>query len=252
MATYSVISSLCPALVTPASLLRPGTDAAPVTRTPTVGATSSAVTLIDKLAMNLDITGRRGGGAYAVTEGLDLSASGLTCTVTAGQAMLDGVVTLAASATVTLADNAYNWVWLLQDGTLTKTSSATTTVPAAPSAACAFLGRIQVTAGTPGTPDYSGRWELRNGTLWRRTGDAGMPDDSPASTLLFLTVTAGGTYLWNGVAYSRLRELLDLQPLSIGASEAFTIPAGYQVVLSELTVSGTLTVSGIAVFVGGS
>ena len=202
MPSYSVAASLCPTLAAPSTLLIPGTHSAPVTQTPAVGATSSVPALVDRMAANLDLTGRRGGGAYAVTEGLDISGSALTCTVTAGQAMLDGVVTNPASATLSLADNAYNWIYLLQNGSVTKTSDASTTPPANPASVCAFLGRIQVTAGTPGTADYSGRWELRNGTLWRRTGDAGAPADTPASTLLFVNQTAGGLYLWDCLLYT--------------------------------------------------
>lgn len=204
MSTFSVNATLCPPLVTPAALLNPD-SASPVNAPEVVtGDTTAGTTKLKEIAARLDVTGRWGGGAYAVVSGLLISGSALVCTVTAGQAMIDGPTTLAASATVALADNAYNWVWILRDGTLTKTSSASTTPPAAPSSACVFLGRIQVTASVAGTEDYSGRWELRCGTLYRRTGDAGVPGDTPAAGLLFLTVTAGGSYLWNGAAYLTL------------------------------------------------
>lgn len=234
MATYSLNASLCPPLVTPAALLVPGTDTAPVTETPAVGDTTAVPAIIDRLAVHVDLGARRGGGAYAVTEGLDPTAAALVCTVSAGQALIDGPATLAAAATVALADNAYNWIWLLQDGTLTKTSDAGTTPPAAPSAAGAFLGRIQVTAGSPGTPDYSGRWELRNGTLWRRTGDAAAPNDTPAATLLFVTVTAGGTYLWTGLAYLKLGAVAAAVADSAGAPSAGYVQAEAAAVLAEL------------------
>jgi len=204
MPAFALTAVLCPPLLTPAALLVPETDAPVNAAELELGDTTSLLTKFNENASRLDVTGRRGGGAYAVLEGLDISASALTCTVTAGQAMLDGPVTRAASGTVALADNAYNWVYLLQDGTLTKTSGAGTTPPAAPAAACAFLGRIQVTASVAGTEDYSGRWELRCGTLWRRTGDAGVPGDTPAAGLLFFTRTAGGVYLHDGVGYVTL------------------------------------------------
>ena len=204
MASYLLTAVLCPPLVVPSALLDPATATAPVSSSFVAGDTSQVLTKQKRNAVIADVLARRGGGAYAVTEGLDLTASGLVCTVSAGQALLDGPATNAASNTVALADNAYNWLWILQDGSLTKTSSGSTTPPAAPSAACAFLGRIQVTAGAPGTPDYSGRWELRCGTLWRRTGDAGAPGDTPAVNLLFFNQTAGGMYLWTGGGYIAL------------------------------------------------
>ena len=203
MATYLLLATACPALVTPASLMRPGTDTAPSAKSLVNGDTTALFTKFNENATRLDVTGRRAGGAYAVTEGLDLTAAALVGTVTAGQAMLDGPAT-SAGGTVALADNAYNWLWILPDGTLTKTSSGSATpVPAAPAPACAFLGRIQVTSGTPGTADYSGRWELRGPQLYRKTADVGPPGDTPPAHTVFLSESQDGLYWWTGAAYRK-------------------------------------------------
>lgn len=204
MATYLLPASSCPTLPTPAAMLVPGTDIAPVAPSIVVGDTDAAPAKAQKLAAMLDVLAQRGGGGYAVAEGLDLSATALACTASAGQALIRGVVTAASTLTLAggLSDNAFNWVFLLQTGQLAKTSSASATpVPAAPATDCAFLGRIQVTSGTPGTPDYSGRLGILGGMLYRKTADVGPPTDSPPATLRFFNETLDGLYWWSGTAY---------------------------------------------------
>jgi len=116
--------------------------------------------------------------------------------------MLDGPVTLAADETVALTDNATNYAWLTQAGNLVVVVGATTPPPGVDAAV--FLCRVVTAAGVQGTPDYSGRYEMRGGTLYRRTGDAGAPADTPPDTVQFLAQTAGGRYWWDGSAYTKL------------------------------------------------
>lgn len=200
-----------PPLIAPAaqSLLNRN-DKAP-TVSPLLGQApyATASGLIDwgqNLAANLDAVGRYGAGAYGVARGLDLVADGtsLSYTVTAGASILDSEVPLAAD-TVRAADpGVYTWVWqtapsgAIQVGTGSNPNS----VPAAPAAICAFLGRIDATSGTISAIDYSGRPQLRGGVLWRQTGDLGAPGDSPPATLQFFHRTPGGLYVWDGAGYA--------------------------------------------------
>lgn len=247
MPDYNLLAAgECPAIVVPASLLDPAAGTPLVASALVAGDTSAVLTKLNTNASRLDLAGRWGGGGYAVATGLDLTAgAGLTLNISAGQAVLDGVAHVGAATTLALTDAAYNWVWILQNGSITKTTSATTTPPAAPSAACAFLGRVYCTGGVISTIDYSGRLELRGGTLYRRTGDSGAPGDAPPAKLQFLAQTAGGRYWWDGAAYTALWEPLALNADTIAAAEKVVIPAGYQVIIAdELTVNGELTING--------
>lgn len=68
-----------------------------------------------------------------------------------------------------------------------------------------YLGRVVVDgAGVMTVIDYSGRLELKGGTLRRRTSDAGMPADTPPAEYLISHRTAGSRYLWEGGVYYAL------------------------------------------------
>lgn len=199
--TYSINAASCPAIQVSTSSLDPTSS----TPTPTTASTLTAgasgpgsLTLpFGRNAVRLDLLGKHGGGAVAVAEGLDITyTSGLTITVTAGVAMSDGPVKLVNAATVGLTDNSTRYVWFLQGGTPTTTNTTT-----APSSTAVFLGKVVTAGGVVTVIDYSGRWELRGGLLWRRTGDAGTPGDTPPSTARFYNRTNGGIYIWDGSSY---------------------------------------------------
>jgi len=196
----------CPPLVLPAGLHDPAALTPKVFFSQQPGVPATVTTGLRSNAVRSENIARYGGGAYAVAAGLEVAAgSGLSGTVTAGVAMLDGpVVVPTAPAAVTLADGARNWIWMLPTGLATGTSGSLTP----PLGACCLLGSLLTAAGAvSGDPDASGRWELRCGSLYRRTGDAGAPTDNPAAwapNLLFFHQTAGGMYLWDGTAYRSL------------------------------------------------
>lgn len=217
MATYGLTALLSPAIQVPTSLLLPGTDPAVKALTLTPGATGagSLSTPFNTNAAHLENLGIGAGAwAYAVRYGLDLSAgSGLTLNISAGAAHIGAVPTVAAAQTKALTDNSNNHVWLLRDGTISLKQN-TLDPPATP--AC-YLGRVVTTAGAQGTPDYSGRVELRGGSLYRRTGDAGLPADTPPAGVMILAETAGGLYLWTGTDYWKQ---------VTGGSAAYTVTNG--------------------------
>lgn len=206
---YALTYDKLPTLPSRTTALIPGTDAAPVASSLTAGDTTQLLTKHNRNATGLDALGTAGAGAYAIIRrnaagSLDLSAgSDLTLNISVGDAILDGIRHRAAT-TVNLTDNAYNWVWLTQAGTVSVTSDAAETpVPAAPAAICAFLGRVYCTGAAISVIDYSGRLEFRGGTLWRRTGDSGAPGDTPPYYQIY-TETLGGRYWWDGTAYTRI------------------------------------------------
>jgi hypothetical protein len=204
MATaYNLVATKCPALPARTALLDYATGAPALFPDESAQATISKAR-ISAISKKVEGLAALGAGAYAVVYGLALSDSGtaLTAAVAAGQAVIDGPVTLGSAGTVLLADNAYNWLYLLQNGTLTKTSAGTDTPPAAPSSTCVYLGRIQVTAGVQSSPDGSGVLYFRGGSLYRRTGDVDMPADTPPNYIID-TETQSGVFRWTGTQYLR-------------------------------------------------
>ena len=202
MPSYNVTGTLCPTLPY-ASTLITVSDATPTTLENVVGGeTLSFIGIHNRNAARVDALGQFGAGAYAVVQGTGelTDGGGLSLAVSACAVTLDGAVT-ASAGTLALTGSAYNWVYLLQNGTLTKTTSVTTTPPANPAAKCVFLGRVQCGASTITDIDYSGRLEWRGGMLYRRLGDAGAPSDTPVSRYQIVTRTGGGVYLWTGDQY---------------------------------------------------
>ena len=217
MAT-NLLATQCPDLVTPASVLYKA-DAyssnglnLPVARRVYANPITNP---INTNALQMDLQGRYGGGGYAIATGLVLTApvTGLTLTVTAGHALIDGVVELAATATVALtgshtgtpvADR--HWVWLLQDGTLTFTTNTLTP----PDGNCCLLGNVTTSASDITAVDFSGVMYLRGGHLYRATGDLGVPQDTPPSSLLFYQESGTAIYLWSGSRYFRVGEFESL------------------------------------------
>jgi hypothetical protein len=244
MATvYTLVATKCPTLPARTTPVKPATataTAGPATVPAMVSGTTSICQPHNQDAMSLEALGSAGAGAYAISYGLVLTDSGtsLTVAVATGQAMIDGPVNVDTAGTIALADNAYNWCYLLQNGTLTKTSSATDTPPAAPSSTCVFLGRITVAAGVITQIDGSGVLYFRGGSLYRQTGDATVPLDTPPN-LIILTQTAGGRYLWDGGAYVALRNQDGRLAKTI--SDANTTLSASEGAKAILEISGTLT-----------
>src|SRR5579883_1564672 len=153
-------------------------------------------------ALQLDLTGRYGGGGWGIAWGLGLQpGSGLTVSVAAGHAMIDGVVEIAAPTSIAVPDNtARVWIWLRQSGLLTAVPTSLTP----PTGACCLLGSVTTSGGVVTGIDLSGVVYLRGGVLLRQTADAGAPSDTPPSSLQLIQITQGGVYWWTGSSYVSL------------------------------------------------
>lgn len=194
-------ATACPPPVVPGAVTSiAGSGDPPVSESFSAGVSSGTATKLNQNAKSLDAMASFGVGGYAIGSGLTLSAgTGLACTVAIGYAMIGGVVELATAGSVALTGSSTNWIWLTQGGALTKTT--TTTKPAGN---CVCLGAA-VTDGSGVTSiETAGVLYFKGGFLWRQTADAGAPGDSPDASLMLLTKTAGGDYLWTGTAHRAL------------------------------------------------
>lgn len=197
--TYNLNASAVPAIMVSSTAI----DLSSVDTTTTTAArltngdTYQLVTKFNSNAGRVDLIGRYGAGGIGVCTGLALGeGTGLTASISAGAAMIDGPVQLATATNLVLADNSYSYVWLTQSGSLTARTD--TTQPATTSA---YLGRYRTQSGDITEIDYSGRLEHKSGFLIRKTADAGEPGDTPSSSVSFINESAGGHYLWNGTEY---------------------------------------------------
>jgi len=197
---------------------------------------------INENAVRADLAVRHGGGAWCIAQGLDLGdGGGLLGTVGTGMALIDGGVPVSAVMSVPLLAGV-NHLWLAR----TADASVRTDL-LLPAGAAAYLGRI-VTDGAAVTElDRSGVLVMRGGTLYRRTADEGMPEDSPPAGLQFVAQTLGGRYLWTGSEYARIWEPLALHKDTLAEGECMAVPAGYQVLLMD----GISVAVGAAVLVEG-
>lgn len=234
---YTLVATKCPAIPARTTFLD-YTTGAPALFPDETGQATVSKTRVNAISKKVEAASAGGVGAYAVDYGLVLTDSGtsLVASVSAGQATIDGPVILNAAGTVTLADNAYNWIYLLQNGTLTKTSSATDTPPANPSATCVFLGRVTVASGAITQIDGSGVMYFLGGYLYRRTGDADMPADTPPSTLAFSCITQSATFRWSGLQYEDPGQNALAATLTFASADITLSPAHYR--------KGTLVAAG--------
>lgn len=146
-----------------------------------------------------DAQGCYGGGASAVWFGLDLTAGTWPAfTVSAGQANIDGPVTVPAAASLSATNGTRNWVWLRAGGTITVVTGSTTP----PSGRCLLLGSFNPSGSVFDSPDYSGRpSQLEGGMVFVRTSDAGKPAWTAPPQLRYFHRTASGLHLWDGANY---------------------------------------------------
>lgn len=237
MATvWTLTAVLSPGVQTPTAFLTPGTDAPNKAAAIIAGASGpgSLTTPFNTNAAHLDNLGTAGGvWAFAVVYGLELTAgSGLTLNVSAGGALVGAVPTKTAALTAALTDASQNHVWLLRSGAISLRQNVLTP-PATPGV---YLGRVTCAAGAITAIDYSGRVEVRGGTLYRRTADAAAPADTPPASLVLLTQTAGGLYLWDGGAYRNVTGTLAGLAAGPNNAQYLTLAAH-----ADLTVERVLT-----------
>lgn len=262
---YELLAAAVPAPVVPGALLSIA-GAVPTVASVVVANDSGSGSLstpFNENAARIDALGRAGAGAYAIDwdsnpasaslPGLDLTvSSGLTLAIAAGQAVLDSVVQKLAATTLALDDNiARIYLWMSDNGTITAVNNST----AAPAGRQVFLGscRTDNPTGAITSIDGSGVMYFRGPHLFRRTADTTTPTDTPPAGLAFFNRGIGGTWLWDGVEYAVVAGVqAGLFPTVIDSGEAWAIPAGYQAVIAELQVDGSLTVDGILRVIGES
>jgi hypothetical protein len=160
-------------------------------------------------ATRLDgIANAGGANAGAIVSGsnagneLAISASGtpLLLSVKKGRAICGGLIELAADGTISVPDNtARVWIWILQTGVLDKT---VTTTPSSPAAV--LIGSCVTSGGAITSVDTSGVVYLRGSNLIRFTADPGIPTDTPPVGVLLYSVTAFGTFVWDGAAHQQV------------------------------------------------
>src|SRR5262245_16119056 len=101
---FSLLASQVPEPIVASGIFPPGSP--PIVSVPLVqGDKEELIDKFNNLALSLDLSGRYGGGAYAVATGLELTAgAGLVLNVAAGTAMIDCPVTIPSATTLTLLD----------------------------------------------------------------------------------------------------------------------------------------------------
>ena len=261
MATvYNLLAVNCPLPIVPAALLSI-VGGVPTVRSVVVANNSGSGSLSTPFNANaaaLDTLGRAGAGAYAidwdsnpasaVLPGLDLTVSaGLTLAIAAGQVVLDSVVQKLAATTLALTDNISRiYLWMNQAGVVTAVHNSTTP----PAGVQVFLGSVVTAAGAITSIDGSGVIYFRSGMTFRRTADTAMPTDTPPGGIGFFSLGPSAAWLWDGSAYWELSAGLPLADTVIASGRSLTIPAGKQLVVAEMDVQGTLTVTGILKVLG--
>lgn len=177
-----------------------GASGLPVSVAFTTGMTLPAAATLNKNSAMQDLLGRYGAGGYAVAYGLVVSAgSGLTVSVSAGHALMDGIVEPGKTATTVVvpASSARAWIWLKQDKTFTVQNNVTTK----PAGNCVLVGSCVTDGSGVLSVDTSGVVYLQNGFPWRDTADTGAPTDTPDATWRGFTKTSAGVFFWTGTAW---------------------------------------------------
>lgn len=156
------------------------------------------LTKLNRNATQLDLTSRYAAGLYSVGQGLVISAgTGLLVDITAGQAVMDGIVEVPANASIVVSNSiARGYIYLLRDGTFSVVNNSLTP----PSEPYVFVGSFVTSGGAVTSVDHSGIMKQYGTLVIRQTADSGAPGDTPGS-FAFLTITSGGTYLWNGSSH---------------------------------------------------
>jgi hypothetical protein len=243
---YALTAANVPALLVSAALHDPAMTV-PVQRgyySQEPGTPQTLTTYLKRNNILNENLARYGGGAYAVVEGLDITdATGLLVDISIGAAMLDkAVVKPAVTEDLALSPSVRNYIWIRLDGTIVNQPGTT----AAPSDACAFLGSWLTTGGgKSGNVDYSGRYTLSGGGLYRKTADVGAPTDTPSARVMFVQESQSGLYLWTGTAYQSISSEAGFSWDLIPAGETVLIPVNRQMyVFGSLIIEGTLAVEG--------
>ncbi len=207
------------------------------------GTTVDLPEYLSENAARVDVGARHGAGGYGIATGLLCSTvSGLTVNVSAGQAMIDGVVELFAGSSAVVGSSTTSYIWFKRNGTLeVKTTLSPPAIPAV------LLGVVVSGVSAITSIDFSGVVYMRSGVLERDTGDAAKPGDTPPATWRGWTRTLGGLWWWDGELYHRLVTDLPYIKDVLSDGEVAVIPENHQLaVFDSFTVEdgGSLTISG--------
>jgi hypothetical protein len=181
-----------------------------------------------------------GGTTYGIAEGLELTdGGGLALNVDPGSGACFGSIQYPGG-TKALADNATNYVWLLQGSTI-----AAPTIVTPPSTDCVYLGAVTTLAGVITAIDTSGVCYVSGGLAVRQTADLGMPGDTPAANTRFVTRTLYGDWLWDGSGYALLPQGPTRVAINLAADENLTLSqTQYSARRIEITDTGPVLTTG--------
>jgi len=164
----------------------------------------------------LDIISQVGGGVIAVVSGLDLTAgTGLTLNIAAGTALINGVIQLKNAISMAITNNSTRYIWFKVNGTFEATS--TTTPPA--SMASVFVGTVVTSAGAITKVDKSGVVYFKSGSLIRETNDVTFPTGTVDSSIIIITKTQSGPYVWDGGSTSPINQSANIQNVTATKTE---------------------------------
>lgn len=174
------------------------------------------------------------GGFGTVMSGLVLSTgSGLNLAVSAGTANIMGQVEYSGGVVTVPDSTALGFVWLLQNGTLTATTSTTP-----PSANSAYIGNFTTSGGNVTIVDYTSVPYSIGNNVYRWTNDRSAPTDTPNSGTFYHTITAAGHYIFNGVNYYAAA------PTTQAYEYIATLTVPFQVIVQDAGLTLNLTASG--------
>lgn len=162
------------------------------------GNTSGVSYALNKNNRRNELTAALGGGAIGVGSGCELTddhANALTINLSAGYVNIGGWIKMAATS-LALANGARSHLWLSRTGDLSARTDLTQ-----PATSSCYLGSVLTAAGDITEINYSGR-ERMIAIGYRRTGDAGEPNEDMPSWWVGIVRTTGGIYWWDGADYT--------------------------------------------------
>lgn len=211
------------------------------------GDIEDVVPKLNKLAQFCELIGRYGAiGVYGIGYGLGLThVSGLTVAVAQGHAYVGSIIEFAADS-LTMSDNATNYIWAKRDGTF-EVIADDTDPPAQDSV---YIGIVVTASGTiSGSVDYSGVIYLKGTMALRETADPDFPSDSPPVGVTLYTKTLDGTWKWDGTRHVHVGgSYAESGVISIAMSDANLTLSADQYKYRIIVLTGTLTADRDIVF----
>jgi len=238
----TLIASDCPLPVVPGTAptlaqVEAGSASPPTSRSQSSGGMQPVVSSkLNRNAAAQDLGSRFGAGGHAVVEGLAVTAgAGLSIDVSAGLALIDGLVEYAGGNVVVSPSVSRGWVWLTQAGSI---NIAVTT--AKPVSNCVLLGSFVSDGSGITSVDSSGVVSFVGGVLERQTADPLAPSDSPSASWRGFTRTLSGLWYWDGVRHGEVLQSRGRLAKSVAGGVDVTL-AATEAAARILTLSGVIT-----------